>query len=68
MRSKFTQRKDYEGFSHKSGEIFRLVCCDCGLTHDMVTVINGDEVGISAVRNNRATAQLRRHRKFTVTK
>jgi len=68
MGVKYTQREDYEGFSHKSGEIFRLACCDCGLVHDMVLVINDDEIGIAAARNARATAQRRRHNKYVITK
>lgn len=44
------------------GKVFRLACCDCGLVHDFVLVPEGDLIGIAAKRNNRATAQRRRHR------
>ncbi len=58
---KYIQRIDGEGWEQKSGEIFRLACCDCGLIHDMVLYHpKGGNIGIAAERNNRATGQRRR--------
>ncbi len=63
--SRYTQRKDGEGWQETSGKPFRLACCDCGLVHDVVIVRGrGKELGIAARRNNRATAQRRRKVKF----
>lgn len=59
---KYKQRKDCEGFEVPSGTIYRIACCDCGLVHDFVFVSqDGKPIGIAAKRNNRATAQRRRH-------
>jgi len=62
--ARYTQRKDGEGFTVPSGEIYRIACCDCGLVHDFVFVSeDGRPIGVAAHRNNRATAQ--RKRKLT---
>lgn len=59
--TKFTQRRDGEGFAVPSGAVFRLACCDCGLVHDVVLVSEDNKpVGIAAARNHRATRQRRR--------
>lgn len=44
---------------------YRLTCCDCGLVHDMQFRVTDDydRVEFRARRNNRATAQVRRHMK-----
>lgn len=42
------------------GQIFKLACCDCGLVHQVVIVVEGGEVGIAAKRDARATGQRRR--------
>lgn len=60
---KYRQRQDCEGWQIKSGEPFRISCCDCGLVHDFVVVRKGRALGIAAKRNNRATAARRRERK-----
>jgi len=63
---KYIQRQDGEGFSVPSGEIYRIECCDCGLVHDFVFVSeDGKPIGIAAQRNNRATSQKRRNKKFS---
>lgn len=45
---------------------YKLGCCDCGLTHDMQFRVTDeyDRVEFRVRRNNRATAQVRRHRKL----
>ena len=58
--SRYTPRKDCEGWSVESGEVFKLACCDCGLVHQMVLVSDGERIGIAARRDNRATAARRR--------
>lgn len=59
---KYKQRNDGEGFEVPSGTLYRIACCDCGLVHDFVFVSeDGRPIGIAAKRNNRATAQRRRH-------
>jgi len=51
-----------------SDPIFRMECCDCSLVHDFKFKLTADEKGkvlleVTPSRNNRATAQLRRHKK-----
>jgi len=58
--SRYTQRKDGEGWEVQPGQIFKLACCDCGLVHQVVIVVEGGEVGIAAKRDARATGQRRR--------
>lgn len=68
MKAKYKKRKDYEPFEIPSNVIYRLACCDCGLVHDMVFVSeDGKPIGVAAKRNNRATAQWRRHHHITPT-
>lgn len=42
---------------------YRLVCCDCGLAHDMEFRVILGEAQFRARRNNRSTGQIRRHKK-----
>ena len=42
----------------------RLACCDCGLTHAFIMKIVSGKILICVHRNERATAQLRRHNQF----
>ena len=64
--------KDGEGWSVKSGEVFRLVCCDCGLTHNVVLVAEESElpsIGVALTRNSVSTSMRRkklRQDKFTL--
>lgn len=60
MRARYKQRQDGEGFDVPVGEIYRLACCDCGLVHDVVFMIEDGKLEMAAKRNNRATAQRRR--------
>ena len=41
----------------------RFACCDCGLVHDIDFVPRGAKSYVTFRRHNRATAQLRRHKK-----
>lgn len=41
---------------------YRLGCCDCGLIHEMDFRVEGGNVEYRIRRDNRATAQIRRHR------
>lgn len=60
---KYIQRQDNEEIELKPKEIFRSACCDCGLVHDMaVAAEDNGNIGLAFRRDNRATAQLRRHR------
>jgi hypothetical protein len=63
--TRYKFRKDGEGFVVPSETIYKIACCDCGLVHDFVFVSeDGKPIGIAAKRNNRATAQRRRHIKL----
>ena len=46
---------------------YKLVCCDCGLVHDMEFRVTGsyDRIEFRSRRNNRSTGQVRRHMKLT---
>lgn len=58
---KYKQRKDGEGFSVPSGEIYHIACCDCGLVHDFVFISeDGKPIGIAARRNKKETKKRRR--------
>ena len=40
---------------------YRMVCCDCGLVHDIEFWIEGGHVRMRVARNVRSTGQVRRH-------
>jgi len=54
-----------------SGDVLRLVCCDCGLTHDILVECSHDYakensverpgVKLTFVANKQSTSQYRRH-------
>ena len=61
-----TAYPDWEkGVSWKAGEKFRFVCCDCGLTHDVVLMPGRDVVGMAMKRNQRATIARRKSKGIT---
>ena len=60
VMSRYIQRKDGEGWTVQPGQVFKLACCDCGLVHQVVIVIEDGKVGIAAKRDARATGQRRR--------
>ncbi len=60
--TKYRKLKDYEGVDiDREDGLFRFACCDCGLVHTMAFVVEDKEIGVACRRENRATAQLRRH-------
>ena len=61
--SKYRKIFDYEGFKiDPDKETVCFACCDCGLVHSMgVAFEEGGKIGVAFKRENRATAQLRRH-------
>ena len=61
--SRYVQRIDGEGWTVTPGQVFKLACCDCGLVHRAVIVVENGEVGIAVERDARATGQRRRHLK-----
>lgn len=60
-RAKYTQRYDNELFEVPLKTKYRLACCDCGLTHDVVFIIKCNKLFMSAKRNNKSTEQRRRY-------
>jgi hypothetical protein len=42
---------------------YKMCCCDCGLVHNIDFRIYRGKIQMRARRNNRATAQIRRHSK-----
>lgn len=63
MKSKITQRYDFEPFEIPIGKKYRLFCCDCGLVHDVVFILEEGKLYMTAVRNNKSTGQRRRQLK-----
>lgn len=45
---------------------FKFCCCDCGLVHKLNFRVIARRVQFKAVRDNRATGQVRRHRKIKI--
>lgn len=43
-------------------EDYLIACCDCNLVHRFTFRVDGEVLYLSAVRENRRTAALRRHR------
>ena len=67
MKSKYedlSETVDPEGWSRwvTPAPIYKMACCDCGLVHEMRYRIDDGELEVAFRRNNRATAQVRRHR------
>lgn len=56
---------DGVGFSRKVGTVWKFVCCDCKLVHDVALAYEDGEVGIAMKRNQRATT-MRRKKKVSV--
>ena len=59
--TKYINRTDGEGFEVPLNEVYKIACCDCGLVHNVVFVFENGKLAMAAERNNRATAQKRRH-------
>ena len=57
MKSKITQRHDLDTFEVPIGEKYRLFCCDCGLVHDVVWLLEDGKLYMTTVRNNKSTGQ-----------
>ena len=59
---KYPRLIDGEGVEFKSKEMWKFMCCDCGLVHDMILVAGGKgtPIGLAMRRNKRATAAARR--------
>jgi hypothetical protein len=61
MRRSFHQLVDGVGVEMTPNEVFRFVCCDCGLVHDMViATVSKKPFGLAVRRNKRATSARRR--------
>lgn len=41
---------------------YKMACCDCNLVHRLRFTVRGKTLVIQGWRDNRSTAQLRRHR------
>lgn len=64
MTSKYERLADGAGVEVTHGKMFKLACCDCGLVHKVVIVADGKKIGVALARDKRATAAMRRGRKF----
>lgn len=57
---KYRQRYDGDSWTIPSETIHRIVCCDCGLVHDMALASeDGKPIGIAFRRNAEATEEWR---------
>jgi hypothetical protein len=62
MKAKYKQRKDGECFEIPVGVKYRIACCDCGLVHDVVFLIDDKcKLYMAAKRNNKSTAMRRKN-------
>lgn len=55
---KFYKQKDGEWVRPRRG--YKLMCCDCGLVHNMDFRVRDNKTEFRAFRNNRSTALARR--------
>jgi len=66
MKEKYPQVKDGEWIAPKRRG-FKLICCECGLVHKLnfrvVKGLRGNQIQFQALRDMRATGQIRRHKK-----
>jgi hypothetical protein len=63
-KTEYKQRKDGEWFCISPEH--KLKCCDCGLVHIIRVRKQKGKFYMQAVRDNRATVQVRRHQYFDV--
>jgi hypothetical protein len=63
----FEQLIDGKGTTVPNKQIWRFMCCDCGLVHNVSLVADseaeGQEIGIAMARNHSATKRRRSSRK-----
>jgi len=63
--SKYIKRENYDEvmLPEEPGDVVYEACCDCGLVHMIAWCENVEtgEMSIRIMRDNRRTAQLRRH-------
>jgi len=50
---KVIQRYDYKPFEIPLGKKYGLVCCDCGLLHDVVFLMEKKKLYMTAVRRKK---------------
>lgn len=62
VRGGYQQLHDGERASWPIRERHKFACCDCGLVHLLKFSVKGSMLTMRAYRDNRATAQIRRHR------
>jgi hypothetical protein len=64
FKVKYPRLIDGEGVEFKSKELWKFMCCDCGLVHNVILVAGrkGTPIGLAMARNKRATAAARRHK------
>lgn len=67
-RITYHQQTDGEWVQLKSMKGYKLGCCDCGLIHTLDFRIVKGKIQFRAFRDNRATAQRRRHRLISITR
>ncbi len=44
----------------------KILCCDCGLVHNLNFRLKKDKIEFQAIRDNRATGQRRRYKNISV--
>jgi hypothetical protein len=53
QQHKWQIRKDFEMFKIPIGKKYLLKCCDCGLEHKVVWLMENGKLYMTAVRNNK---------------
>ena len=59
----YVQRYDGDKIEITSPRLHKIRCCDCGLVHLFKFRMQGSTITFRMYRDDRATAQSRRHRK-----
>lgn len=63
-RSKYEQVNDGDSFIVEPGVGVKIQCCDCGLVHSFDVIITQEKKVVFTIkRDDRATEQIRRHKK-----
>ena len=65
MSKKYITLNNGDSFEIERGGVINMGCCDCGLVHNILVAIKGNNnVRLTIFRDNRRTGQKRRFNKF----
>lgn len=58
--NKYTLKDGQYMMEIKSGEVFRISCCDCGLAHRVCIIVKRSRIGIAMERDLKVTRRIRK--------